>query len=127
MTRPRIRTIKPEAWADEKIGRLSRDARLLWVGLITMADDDGRFRALPSAILGHCFPYDHDAPRKLQGWLDELVREALVLLYEVGGVLYGWFPKWGDHQKINRKNDSLLPDPSRNGHGSLTEGSVNDH
>lgn len=36
-SRPRIRTLKPECWQDEKIGQLSRDARLLFVGLITMA------------------------------------------------------------------------------------------
>jgi hypothetical protein len=65
--RPRIRTIKPEMWADEKVGQLSRDARLLFVGLITMADDEGRLRGCPAAILGHVFPYDDDALRKLDG------------------------------------------------------------
>jgi len=58
MTRPRIRTLKPEMWADEKIGNLSRDARGLLVGLVTVSDDEGRFRAQTALILGSVFPYD---------------------------------------------------------------------
>ena len=37
----RIRTIKPQFWDDLKIGRLSRDARLLYIGLWNFADDLG--------------------------------------------------------------------------------------
>lgn len=124
MSRPRIRTIKPEAWHDEKVGQVSRDARLLFVVLISFADDEGRFRALPSAILGHGYPYDGDAPRKLPHWLKELADAGLVCLYAVENVTYGLFPKWRDHQRVNRATASQLPEPSRNGHGKLTESSV---
>jgi hypothetical protein len=111
VSRPRIRTVKPEMWQDEKIGRLSRDARLLFVGLITLADDDGRFRALPQVILGHVYPYDNDAGRKLAGWLAELVQARLLHIYENEGTQYGWLPKWDNHQRINRKTPSILPAP----------------
>lgn len=127
-TRPRIRSVKPEIWQDEKIGRLTRDARLLFIGLITLADDDGRFRALPSMILGHCFPYDQDAHRKLVGWMDELIGQELVLVYSHDGMPYGQIPNWSSHQRINRKTDSVLPEPGVNGsrllHQSFTELSV---
>ena len=79
MSRPRIRTLKPELWQDEKIGNLSRDARLLFIGLVTMADDEGRLRALPALILGHVFPYDTDALRKLEQWLEEIAHSGLVV------------------------------------------------
>jgi hypothetical protein len=78
MSRPRIRTIKPELWQDEKVGGLSRDARLLFIGLVTMADDEGRLRALPAVILGHCLPYDADALRKVEAWLAEVAASGLV-------------------------------------------------
>jgi hypothetical protein len=124
-TRPRIRTLKPEMWADEKIGALSRDARLLFVGLVTLADDEGRFRAMPSAILGHVFPYDEDALRKLEKWTRELERGHLLVRYQHAGVTYGALNGWSKHQKINRPNPSELPSPpSWNGHGEITEGSV---
>lgn len=109
--RPRIRTIKPEMWADEKIGQLSRDARLLFVGLITMADDEGRLRAMPAAILGHVFPYDEDALRKLAGWVDELSASGLIVAYEHGGVRYFYLPGFVRHQVINKAKPSSLPGP----------------
>lgn len=122
MTRPRIRTIKPETWADEKIGRLSRDARLLFVGLITMADDDGRFRALPSAICGHVFPYDEDAAKRVEKWMAELETQHLVTRYVTDGFTYGSLNGWARHQRINRKSLSELPSPpSLNGNGARHE------
>lgn len=111
MSRPRIRSIKPECWADERVGTLSRDARLLMIGLITMADDEGRLRAMPSAILGHCFPYDGDAPRRLAGWIDELLAHGLLLGYEHAGIPYLAFRHWSKHQRINKPVASTLPEP----------------
>lgn len=121
MSRPRIRTLKPETWQDEKIGRVSRDARLLFVGLITLADDDGRFRSLPTQVLGHVFPYDLDAPKKLERWMRELTDEGLVVIYEIGGVQYGLLPQFGRHQRISHYKESLIPPPSRNGSGAHAE------
>lgn len=105
----RIRSLKPFVWQDEKIGSVSRDARLLFIGLITMADDDGRFRALPSVIAGHAYPYDEDALKKIGKWLEELQSADLITLY---GAHYGVFPKWEKHQRISHRTPSILPPPS---------------
>ncbi len=123
--RPRIRSLKPEIWADEKVGGLSRDARLLLVALITMADDEGRVRALRASILGHAFQYDEDAPRKLGKWMDEVVASGMVVAYENGGVPYLAFRHWAMHQRINRAVASSLPAPPD--HVIVTENSVKDH
>jgi len=45
----RIRTIKPEFPHSESMGRVSRDARLLFVMLFTIVDDEGRARRHPDA------------------------------------------------------------------------------
>jgi hypothetical protein len=140
VTRPRIRTVKPEMWQDEKVGGLSKEARLLLVGLITMADDEGRLRAMPAAILGHVFPYDPDAARKLDGWLQEIDGTRVIVRYVVDSKPYIAFRHWRRHQRINRATGSELPpspDPvitadnavpdSRNGHGSITEQDVSTH
>jgi hypothetical protein len=111
MSRQRIRTIKPELWHDEAVGSLSRDARLLLIGLITLADDEGRFRALPAALLGHIFPYDHDAPRRLGAWAAEIEATSTVVFYEVDDKPYGVFRHWRRHQRINRARVSVLPEP----------------
>lgn len=109
--RPRIRSIKPEAWQDERIAGLSRDGRLLWVVLVTMADDEGRFRVVPSLILAHGYLYDRDAARRLNSWLQELSTSGLVALYEVGDHAFGVFPKWKLNQRISKPSKSVLPAP----------------
>ena len=109
--RPRIRTVKPEMRKDERYGRMSIPARELFNGMITMADDEGRFRALSSAILGDVFPYDDDAPRKLKTWVAEVKDSGMVVFYVADGNPYGAFRHWARHQKINRPSPSDLPPP----------------
>lgn len=109
--RARIRTVKPEMRQDERYGRLSRDARELFNGLITMADDEGRFLARPVLILGHVFPFDDDAPALLDGWLAEVATSGMVVFYEHDRTPYGAFRHWRKHQRINRPTPSILPPP----------------
>lgn len=107
---PRIRTLKPEIWSDEALGACPRDARLLFVGLITQADDEGRFRAAPALLRASIFPYDESLTRdRVQAWLDALAEAGLVILYTVKGQRYGQFPAWTSHQKIDRPSESKLP------------------
>ncbi|CAB4906390.1 unannotated protein [freshwater metagenome] len=113
----RIRTIKPEAWHDEALGLCSRDARLLWTVLITLSDDDGRFRATPSIVHGHGYPYDDEALRLLPGWLDELAKVGLIVLYGTpiaGRAPFGVHPRWHDHQRISKPTPSKYPAPPEN-------------
>lgn len=117
----RIRTLKPDAWHDERLGQISRDARLLWVVLITQADDEGRFRATPSIVHGAGYPYDLEALGLLPGWLDELARVGLVELYGkpvAGRLPYGTFPRWTSHQRISKPTSSKLPEPPGDSQGS---------
>lgn len=110
---PRIRTLKPEMWGSGDISKLSRDVRLLVTGLITMADDDGRFLAAPNAILGHVYPNDENVtPAQIRKWLTEAAAtNEPVHLYDVDDIRYGCFPNWHKHQRINRYSASKLPAP----------------
>lgn len=107
----RIRTIKPELPQSETVGRLSREARLLFVLLFTVADDAGRVRAASRLLASLLYPYDDDAPGLIDGWLDELVDQKQVRLYEVDGSRYLEIVKWLEHQKIDRPSASKLPAP----------------
>lgn len=108
---PRIRTIKPSFWSDDDVAGLSRDARLLLVGLISYADDEGRFLASTAALGGYIFPHDDLPPSKLRRWLDEIEDAGIVRFYSVNRREYGCLPKWQKHQKINRPAPSTLPEP----------------
>ena len=55
---PTRRMIDPEIWQSETIAALTRDQRLLFIGLFSNADDQGRLRAHPALIRSLVFPYD---------------------------------------------------------------------
>lgn len=105
----RIRTIKPEFPQSETTGRLSRDARLLFVQLWTICDDDGRARAASRMLASLLYPYDDDAPALIDGWLNELDREGCIRRYVVDGDAYLEIVKWLKHQKIDRPSKSRIP------------------
>jgi len=106
----RIRSIKPEFWVSESIGRLSREARLLFIGLWSFADDSGRSRGAFPAISGALFPYDDDAIQLLPEWFTELEREGMVFRYKAeDGNTYYQLPNWLKHQKIEKPSASKFP------------------
>lgn len=105
----RIRTIKPEMPHSETLGKVSREARLLFVNLFTIADDEGRARASSRLLASLLYPYDDDAPHLMDDWLSDLNRVEAIRLYEVDGVRYLDIPKWLEHQKIDRPSKSRLP------------------
>jgi hypothetical protein len=105
----RIRTIKPEFQQSESMGRVSRDARLLFVQLWTFADDKGRARAASRMLSSVLFPFDDDAPNLIEGWLEELERENCIVRYTVDGATYLQVTNWEKHQKIDKPSPSRLP------------------
>lgn len=108
----RIRTIKPSFWGDDAVSRMSRDARLLAIGLISMADDHGRFIATPQAVLGYVFPHDEDISQaRFKRLMGEVEKAGIALTYKVDGRQYGHLPKWRNHQRISHPQASPLPDP----------------
>lgn len=124
----RIRTIKPEFPHSESMGRVSRDARLLFIELWTICDDAGRTRGNSRMLASLLFPYDDDAPDKISGWIEELEREQCVIRYEVDGNMYLQVCKWNEHQKIDKPSKSRLPafgDDSR-GFENIREDSCSD-
>lgn len=105
----RIRTIKPEFPQSESMGRLSRDARLLFVNLWTICDDEGRARGNSRMLASLLFPYDDDAPALIEGWLRSLEDEECIVRYVVDGSTYLQICNWLNHQKIDKPSKSKLP------------------
>ncbi len=106
----RKRMVDPDFWVDERIGCLSRDARLLFIGMWNFADDEGRMVASPARLRVEVFPYDEDLTTAIvENLLDELVAQGLVRRYEVDGRQLLWIPNFLKHQKINHPTPSVLP------------------
>ena len=105
----RIRTIKPEFPQSESMGRVSRNARLLFVLLWTLCDDSGRTRGNSRMLASLLFPYDDDAPGLIDGWIAELQKEACIERYAADGSTYIEITNWLNHQKIDKPSPSKIP------------------
>lgn len=113
----RIRSIKPEFWASESLGRLrgpeGRQARLLFIALWNHAEDHGVCRAAPALLRSVAFPYDEDVTAAdVSRWLGMLDEGGFVLRYERNGSSYLWICSFDEHQRIDRKSKTTLPEPS---------------
>lgn len=108
----RIRSIKPEFPQSESMGRVSRDARLLFVMLWPICDDHGRTRAASRMLASTLFPYDDDAKDLIEGWLCELENVGCILRYEVGDSAYLEVCNWLTHQRIDKPSKPQFPEPS---------------
>jgi len=109
----RMRSLKPEYWADEELSDLPRDARLMYVGLWNLADEHSRLRGDPRYIKGQLFPYDDDlSPAAVDVLLNALTVAGKVVRYRVGGHQYLHLPKLAKHQRLEPdKVPSRLPGP----------------
>jgi hypothetical protein len=105
----RIRSIKPEFPQSESMGNVSRDARLTFIQLWTIADDEGRLRGNSRMLASLLFPYDDDAPGLIDGWLKELEDEGCIVRYKSGAQSYIQLCNWLIHQKIDKPSKSKIP------------------
>jgi len=110
----RIRTIKPEFPQSESMGRVSRDARLLFIMLWTLADDAGRLRGNSRMLASLLFPYDELSAETIDEWMNTLESEGCALRYSVDGTHYVQICNWLDHQKIDKPSKSKIPLPPDN-------------
>jgi hypothetical protein len=108
----RIRSIKPDFWGSPKTARVSRDARLLFIGLLNESDDYGRLLGSPRRLAGAIFPHDEDVDNDaINRWLDELESVRLVQKYVADGIEYVFVIGFMEHQKVSHPTDSRLPEP----------------
>lgn len=102
-------------WTSEQFGKLSDKAKLLYIGTITLADDDGRLRGNPSYLRSQVFPYDEEITvAEVLRLRNEVEKTGLMHTYEVDSFDFIQHPKWEEYQTIRRdlyKKSSL---PVRN-------------
>ena len=126
----RKRMIDPDFWTDEKVGTLKRDERLLFMGLISNADDEGRGRANSKLLKSSIFPYDDDIKAKdVDVMMQNIAGLNLAIIYKADGQDFYCLPNFLKHQNINRSTASRLPAPTDKNKNDLqlTEDSLRTH
>lgn len=106
----RVRSLSPGFFTDERVVSVSMPARLLFAGLWTEADREGRLEDKALVLKMRLFPADQVDVKAL---LDELDDAGLVNRYSVAGRAYLLVPKFKEHQHVHPKEaPSKLPGPS---------------
>lgn len=95
----RMRTMKPEFFRSRSLGKLPRDARLLFAGLWTESDDHGNGVADGRLLKGAIFPYDDDLEHEhVFALLCMLAASSHIQLYTVGDETYFHIINFVRHQ-----------------------------
>ena len=77
---PRIRTIVPDFWEDERFSNVSLPACLLYIGMKNFADDSGVILANETIIKSKVFPAREDIRKQqVSGWLQELIENSILV------------------------------------------------
>ncbi|WP_432144287.1 hypothetical protein [Streptomyces sp. bgisy084] len=107
----RIRTIKPEAFTSESLAEVSVHAERTFFGLLTQADDHGRFRDNPAIVAGLLWPLRAEhTPVHVEDDLQQLADAGLICRYTgCDGRRYLHIVTWFDHQKIDKRSQTRIP------------------
>lgn len=112
----RTRQIKPDFFLNEQMAETcSLGARLLFIGLWTIADREGLLEERPAKIKAQLFPYDNQVTRStIIEWLNELAKENFIIRYSVENYDLIWIRTFKKHQHCHIKEQgSQLPDPPK--------------
>ena len=148
----RKRMISPEIWESQSFGELSMLAKILFIGMISQADDDGKGVLSAQLLKSRILPYDEMRIADIDKALREIghkpsvytdgdkAREEAghklsVTYYEVSGKRYYCFDNWHKWQTINRPIPSKLPNPpvadgegeGLHSHEEITNNSMSTH
>lgn len=103
----RARNIKPSFFANDDLADIHPLGRLLFIGLWTLADREGRLEDRPRRIKAEVLPYDDC---DVDGLLDDLQQHGFILRYEVGGNRFIQVVNFAKHQNPHVKESaSTIP------------------
>lgn len=105
------RMIDSSMWSNENFAALPAMARLLQIGMINHADDQGRIKANPLYLAKEIFPYDRVTPASISKWLEQIASNGTIVLYAVEGKQYAQLTKWWDYQSLQYAAPSDYPPP----------------
>jgi hypothetical protein len=115
------RIIKESICTSDNLNNLTADEEVFFYRLTVNCDDYGRLDARPQILRAKCFPLKIDKIKEkdVEKWIVSLVRENLIILYQVDGREYLQLVTWTDHQQVRAKK-SKFPAPDEEGSQLIT-------
>lgn len=114
----RARNIKPGFFQNEDLVELAFEVRLLFIGLWTMADKDGRLEDRPKKIKMGVFPADQV---DVDAGIDALAGRNFIVRYEVDGCKFIQICNWHKHQTPHHTEKASVIPPLINGCITVTQ------
>lgn len=114
-------------WQNEDFAKLSDKAKILYIGTITIADDDGKLKGNSLLLKGQVFPLDEKVTSEhVRQYLNELVKAKLVNFYKIENQYFIQHPNWKKFQVLRKDlyKPSSIPDvtdASRDRNGDVTD------
>lgn len=106
---PRIRTIVPEFWEDERFSNVSLPAWLLYIGMKNFADDNGVILANEVIIKSKVFPAREDVRKQqVSGWLKELIENSILVPFTYENKSY--YVMDFSSERIDKPQKSKIPE-----------------
>ncbi len=96
---------------NEKFASMPVMARMLVVGMVVTADDQGRGKAHPVFLRSQIFPYEDVPQVDIEQWLALAAKNETVLIYSVDGKDYYQFVNWWTYQSHQYAMPSQFPKP----------------
>ncbi len=107
----RKRMIDPNIWQSEDFSKLSTLGKLVFIGLFSLADDEGRGRCNPVYLKSTLFPYEEGIrSADIDKTLSEISSNMSVNFYSCNGSSYYSLYNWNTWQKIDRPSQSKIPE-----------------
>lgn len=106
------RILKESICTSENLNNLTLEEEVFFYRLITQCDDFGRMDARPQILRAKCFPLRTDCIENIdiECWLQSLVDQDLIIIYQVDGKTYLQMVTWDRHQQ-KRAKKSKFPTP----------------
>lgn len=106
----RKRMIDPNIWNSEDFSKLTPLAKLVFVGLFSNADDEGRGRAKAVYVRNILFPYDEKIEViDIDTALNEISSNMSVTFYSHNENEYYVLDNWNIWQRVDKPQNSKIP------------------
>ena len=122
---PRIRSLKPEFWEDEKLSPLPPIDRLVFLGLVSLADDAGRLVDSVRRLDGNIFPSTDDTCAPSLTSLESLRRISRYVAQNGQSVIQ--IINWTKHQIVQHPSKYVLPSMTPEQHETFMRVSGGSH
>jgi DNA-binding transcriptional ArsR family regulator len=113
------RCLPTRFFKDADIMNVSKDAQLILVGLVLLADDEGRELAHPR-LLSREIDYP---PEQIEAALQELMENDLVVLYQGGKHRYYSLTRWSQWQSLSTQKITPSRYPAPPQHAEVAQAS----